>query len=364
MHGGVPAAHQVGFLLVPNFSMIAFTAAVEVLRLANHVSGREAFGWKVYSPDGKPVRASNGIEVGAIGAYADVAPLPEIVVCAGLGVERMDHTALIARLRKLASRGVSLGALCSAQYVLAKAGLLDGYRCAVHWENHAAFVEEFPQIAVTQELYEFDRNRFTCAGGTAAIDMMLVLVSARMGERVAAQVTDELIHHRMREAREGQRMALRARIGVAHPKMVEVVAAMEQHLEDPISCADLARLAKLSPRQLERLFKRYLRESPSRYYLGLRLDRARHLLKQTTMSILSVGLACGFVSASHFSKCYAEHFGRTPTEERRSREGGVKGLVAAPRAREIAETVIASEAKQSRSRGRAPWIASSLRSSQ
>jgi transcriptional regulator GlxA family with amidase domain len=319
----------VGFLMVPSFTMISFASAIDALRLANYVTGKPLFSWKLYSPGGRPVAASNGIAVAVDGAYADLGFTPRVIVCAGLGVERQEIGPLVARLRKLAFYGATLGAICGGSYVLARAGLLNGYRCAVHWENSASFAEDFPDVTVTQELYEFDRNRFTAAGGTAALDMMLALIAARHGAEIAAHITDELIHHRMREPNERQRMELRARLGVAHPKLIAVVGEMEKRLEHPASCAELARTVKLSPRQLERLFQRYLATTPTRYYLGLRLARARHFLRQTSMPILSVGLACGFVSASHFSKCYSEHFGQTPTEERRGRRAPAVGALAA-----------------------------------
>jgi len=308
--------HTIGFLLVPEFSMIAFTSSLEPLRLANRVSGKNLFAWRIYSQDGAPVKASNGLRIEVNGAFGDVGPMPEIIVCAGVDVHKQDHALLIGRLRRLSFYGVSIGAVCTGTYVLAKAGLLDGYRCTIHWENYNAFREEFPDIEVTQELFEMDRNRFTCAGGTAAIDMMLSLIAEKKGTDIAALVTDELIHHRMREANERQRMELRARLGVANAKILSVAELMERNLEEPLSCSALAKKAGLSPRQLERLFRKYVGETPTRYYLGLRLERARQLLLQTSMPILAVGLACGFVSASHFSSSYSQFFGKTPSEER------------------------------------------------
>jgi AraC family transcriptional regulator, glycine betaine-responsive activator len=314
---GADSVHTFGFLMVPDFSMIAFTSAIEPLRLANRCSGRTLYGWRVFSPDGGPVTASNGVSITADGAYADVGPMPAVVVCSGLDVQRFDHRDLIAKLRTLAFYGVTIGAVCTGTYVLAKAGLLSGRKCTIHWENHDSFSEEFSDIAVTQELFEIDRNRFTCAGGTAAIDMMLSIITRQKGSEIAAQVTDQLIHHRMRDSHERQRMELRARLGVAHPKLLAVVSEMEKSLETPLSCSELAHDVGLSTRQLERLFRKYIGEAPTKYYLGLRLNRARFLLRQTSMPILTIGLACGFVSASHFSKCYSEHFGRTPSQERR-----------------------------------------------
>jgi transcriptional regulator GlxA family with amidase domain len=312
------SVHTFGFLMVPDFSMIAFTSAIEPLRLANRCCGRAIYGWRIFSPDGQPVAASNGVAIAANGSYADVGPMPAVVVCSGIDVQRFDHRELIAKLRTLAFYGVSIGAVCTGTYVLAKAGLLAGRKCTIHWENYDSFREEFADIEVTQELFEVDRNRFTCAGGTAAIDMMLSMIAKQKGPEIAAQVTDILIHHRIRDAHERQRMELRSRLGVAHPKLLAVVSEMEKSLETPLSCAELAEEVGLSTRQLERLFRRYIGEAPTKYYLGLRLKRARYLLRQTSMPILTIGLACGFISASHFSKCYSEHFGRTPSQERRT----------------------------------------------
>ena len=311
------AESTLAFMMVPCFSMIAFASAVEPLRLANRALGRPVYRWRVLSADGQAVEASNGIKLPADGTYEDTAGISAAVVCAGVDVQTFETRDLIARLRALSSRGVPLGAVCTGPYVLARAGLLDGHRCTIHWENFDSFREEFPDLSVTEELFEVDRTRFTCAGGTAAIDMMLSVIARQRGQEVASSVTDQLIHHRMRDAHERQRMELRARLGVAHPKLIQVVGEMERCIEQPLSCADLADGVGLSTRQLERLFRKYLGQAPTRYYLGLRLDRARHLLLQTSMPILSIGLACGFVSASHFSKCYSEHFSRTPSQERR-----------------------------------------------
>lgn len=311
------ALHRIGFFLVPDFSFIAFSSAVEPLRLANKVANSELYGWKCYSFDGEPVAASNGVVVQVDGSYADVEVLPTVIVCGGWDIHTQHNPKLVSQLRRLSSHGASLGAVCTGSRVLAKAGLLDGYRCTIHWENIDGFAEEFPDIDVTDELFEIDRNRFTCAGGTAALDMMLYIIAQQYGHDTAALTADLLIHHRIRDGHEHQRMALRSRLGVSHPKLLAVISHMEETLEEPVSCAQLARNVGLSTRQLERLFRKYLNYAPTRYYLELRLSRSRFLLLQTSMPILDVALACGFVSASHFSKCYREYFNRTPSEERR-----------------------------------------------
>ncbi|MEL6374648.1 MAG: GlxA family transcriptional regulator [Pseudomonadota bacterium] len=310
--------HVVGFALTPEFSMVAFTSALEPLRLANRVSGQELYAWRLYSANGEPVQASNGVALSVDGTFADIGPMAEFYVCTGIDVQAGGHEKLIPKLRKLTLYGGAIGALCTGTYVLAKAGLLDGMRCSIHWENFESFREQFPDIDVTQDLYVIDANRYTCAGGTAAIDMMLALIARRHRSEIANLVVDELIYHRIRDAHEHQRMGLRARLGISHPKLIAVISEMEKQLEEPLSCVELARHAGLSARQLERLFQKYIGERPTRYYLQLRLTRARYLLLQTSMPILSIGLACGFVSASHFSKCYSEYFGRTPSDERKT----------------------------------------------
>jgi transcriptional regulator GlxA family with amidase domain len=296
--------------------MIAFTAAVETLRLANRTSGRSLYQWNLFSIDGGPVRASNGIELHPEGVLDAASRFDTVVVCSGTEVQRFQDRSLVSWLRRMARGGADIGALCTGSHILARAGLLDGYRCTIHWENLAGFIEEFPDIEVSGELFEIDRNRFTCSGGTAAIDLMLNVIASQHGHELAAGVADQFLHERIRDHHDHQRMSLPARLGVRHPKLLKVIEMMEQYLEEPLTRTGLAENAGLSTRQLERLFRKYLNRSPARYYLELRLNKARLLLQQTNMSIIDVALACGFVSASHFSKCYRDSFGRTPRKER------------------------------------------------
>lgn len=310
------AVTRLGLVLVPDFSMIAFTSAIEPLRLANRSLGRAHYEWQVLSDDGQPVKASNGVSVAVDGSIATAKDLHLVLVCAGVDVETLDHAALIKHLRRLSLFGTGLGAVCTGTFVLAKGGLLDGYQCTIHWENHAGLVAEFPNLDVTQELFEIDRGRLTCAGGTAAIDMMLSMVMRDHGIETAMSVTDQLIHHRMRDATERQRLGPRTARGVSHPRLLTVIQRMEETIEAPLSCVALAKEVSISVRQLERLFMRSFSMSPTRYYLGLRLEHARRLLRQTNMPVISVALACGFVSASHFSKSYHAHFGCAPSGDR------------------------------------------------
>ena len=309
--------HRIAFFLAPSFSFVAFSSAVEPLRLANRVSNNNLYGWACFSSDGGPVSASNGVSINVDGAFEDCQGYPIVIVCGGAEIHDQMDPKMISRLRRLSSHGATLGAICTGSRILAEAGLLDGYKCTIHWENLSGFGEEFPEIEATDDLFEIDRNRFTSAGGTAALDMILHLIAMHYGHDTAALTADQLIHHRIRDGHERQRMALRTRLNVSHPKLLAVISYMEETLEEPVSCSELAASVSLSTRQLERLFRKYLHHAPTRYYLELRLSRARFLLLQTSLTVLDVALACGFVSASHFSKCYREYFDRTPSEERR-----------------------------------------------
>lgn len=308
-----------GFLLVPNFSMIAFSAALEPLRMANMLSGTELYQWLVISQDGQPVTASNNLSFAPHHAMTEIAGLQTLFVCGGIHVDRTGDKPLLAWLRRLAHQRVSLGALCTGSYILARAGLLNGYRCTIHWQNIAGLQENFPRLIISSELFEIDRDRYTCSGGVAPLDMMLQLIRKQHGQALAGAISEEFICERIRDRHDRQRIPLRMRLGTSQPKLIEAVSLMEANLEEPMSPDELAKHVGLSRRQLERLFQKYLNCVPTRYYLELRLARARQLLLQTSMSIVDVAFACGFVSAPHFSKCYRDFFGIPPRDERRLR---------------------------------------------
>jgi transcriptional regulator GlxA family with amidase domain len=305
-------------MLTEQFSMIAFTAALEPLRLANRATGRRLYEWHLYSADGVSAEASNGVGVNVERSFRDAPNMDAVVVCAGVDVQFIDHRDLISVVRRLTKSGASPGAVCTGTYVLAKAGLLDGYRCTIHWENRPGIRADFPDLDIGEELFEIDRDRFTCAGGVAAADMMLSLIKRDHGEAVSSAVTDQLIHHRIREASERQRMDMRTRLGVAHPKLLSVISLMERSIEQPLTIEQCARSVALSPRQLERLFVKHLGSSPNGHYVKIRLNHACQLLRQTRMPILDVAVAAGFSSASYFSQSYLDHFGHSPTSERRA----------------------------------------------
>jgi transcriptional regulator GlxA family with amidase domain len=306
-----------GFLTLRQFSMIAFINAIEPLRMANYLAEQSIYRWSVYTLDGRPVPASNGLTVAPTGPV-DESALPDILfVCGGVDVQHVVDDALIHALRRLARRRIVLGALCTGAYALARAGLLDGYRCAIHWENLSALRESFPQTVFTPDLFVVDRDRCTCTGGIAPLDLMLHLITPRIGRTLAAGISDQFILERVRDASYPQRIPLANRLGGYHKSLTQAAALMEANVEEPLSLDELARMSGVSQRQLQRLFRRSLGLTPAQYYLNLRLRRARELLLQTDMPIMSITVACGFRSPAHFSKSYRAVFGNSPSRQRR-----------------------------------------------
>lgn len=315
-------ALRYGFLLLPRYSMIALSSMLEPLRMANQISGRRLYDWTMLTADGRPVAASNGMQL-TPDADVDGAGQPDMIcVCGGLDVRLAGDRKLLNWLVRQSRQDVILAGICTGSYVLARAGLLDGYRATIHWEHIAGLREEFPSIASTDELFVMDRDRYTCSGGIAPLDMILTIISQQHGIELAADISEEFIHDRIRTTNDQQRNPLKLRIGLGHSKLVEAVRLMEANIEEPISPDELARYVNISRRQLERLFKKYLNCVPSRYYLKLRLIRARQLMLQTDMSVTAIGMSCGFSSTPHFSKCYRALYGRSPSWERRVPETG------------------------------------------
>lgn len=306
-----------GFLALPGFSLIAYAAAIDTLRLANRIAGQELYSWETLTPRDELVRSSSGLEVKPDRIAENTHTYDTVFICGGVRITDTWTDALGKWLQMLDRKGTSLGSLCTGTYILARAGLLKGYRCTIHWENIASLREEYPSLNLTDDIYEIDRNRYTCAGGTTPIDMMHHLVALEYGHSLAAAITEEFLVDHVRSMTDRQRIPLRQQIGTSQPKLTEAVMLMEANIEDPLTPDELSSLVKISRRQLERLFRAYLDCTPTQYYLGLRLRNARRLLLQTEKTIIDISLVCGFSSAPHFSKCYRDLFGLPPRDERR-----------------------------------------------
>ncbi len=315
--------HSIGFLLLPNFSMLAFVSAVEPLRVANRLGGGNLYRWEIVAAQGTSVTASNGMSLIADRSIQGPSRYAKVVVCAGFEPERHYSTRIATWLHRLDRAGLELGAMDTGAFALGWAGLLDGYRATTHWESLDSFREQFPKVDVESGLFVIDRKRFTCAGGTAALDMMLHLITLQHGHRLAAAVSEQFIHAQIRDPQDRQRMEPGRRQGITHLGLARAIALMEERLEEPVGIADLCRAAALSQRQLERMFRRNLHVTPLRYYLHLRLQRARALLQYTDLPVVEVAIASGFGSAAHFSRSYRQWAGRAPSAERLRPDPGV-----------------------------------------
>ncbi|MCP1518463.1 transcriptional regulator GlxA family with amidase domain [Pseudomonas migulae] len=284
--------------------------------MANQLTGQELYRWHTFSLGGEQVWASDGMPITPDASINNAPMLDTVIVCGGIGIQSAVTREHVAWLRAQARRSKRIGGVCTGSWALAQAGLLDGFDCSVHWEFLAAMQEAFPRVNLSSSLFTLDRDRFTSSGGTAPMDMMLHLISRDHGHELSAAISEMFVYERIRTEQDHQRVPLKHMLGTHQPKLQEIVALMEANLEEPIELDELASYVGLSRRQLERLFQKYLHSSPSRYYLKLRLIRARQLLKQTPISIVELSVVCGFVSTPHFSKCYRECFGIPPSDER------------------------------------------------
>jgi transcriptional regulator GlxA family with amidase domain len=308
---------RLGLLLFPQFSLMAFSAALEPLRSANRLLGHDYYQWVILSPDGDAVVASNGISIAAQAAFGAIEGIDMLLVCIGLDpLQVKGYPGLRGRLRELASRGCQVGGVSGGPFLLAEAGLLDGRNCTVHWEYSDFFAARYPRARLQQDVFVVDRGIFTCSGGTAALDMMLHFIREHHGHELALSVAEQFIHPRIREQGDRQRMAVHTRYRITSPKLAEVIELMEHSRADPPGLADIAARVSLSARQVERLFQRHLKQSPSEFYLALRLARARTLLRDTSQAVRAIAAECGFKSTSHFSSSYRRAYGRRPTDER------------------------------------------------
>ena len=306
------------FVLMEHFTLLSFSSALDALRIANRMSGKKLYDWTFIGESEEFVSCSAGTKFKLDNPLIELHRDDTILLCGGTAIQASTTKKLIGWLRREARRGLVIGGLCTAAYPMAKAGLLEEKKATIHWENQDSFAEEFLEVELTKTVFVCDGNRYTTAGGTSSIDLLLKIIADDHGEELANAVADQMIYSSIRTDQDTQRLSVPTRIGVRHPKLSKVIQMMEINIEEPISPSVLAKDVGMSTRQLERLFRRYLDRSPKRYYMELRLQKARNLLMQTDMSVINVALACGFASPSHFSKCYRAHYDTTPYRERGS----------------------------------------------
>ncbi len=315
----------VAFLLIREFSMLSVVSAVEPLRAANRLLGREAYAWRFYSADGEAIPASNAMTVNVAGGLGDItaeaAEIDYLFVCAGLDHDPPGRQRLHAALHGCARSGLVLGSLSSGTFILARAGLLEGYRATIHWEFQPAFAETFPELDCSPGLYVIDRDRWTGSGGIAGMDMMLELIGRDHGPALSRGIANQFQIDRIRNAAIHQRPGELERLETLPAPLQSAVQLMLANIETPLGMEEIARESGLRLRRMERMFRSHLNASPAQFYRGLRLEKARELLLYTNLSTLEIGVLTGFSSSSHFAMAYQRHYGMRPTDARRPAHG-------------------------------------------
>ena len=309
---GRPEPLDVAFVLLPKFTMLAFSSAIEPLRMANQLTQQVLFRWQVLSEDGAPVACSNGVPIMVDGAWTQAKPEGLVLVCSGVEPEGKASAALSDWLRALWRRGRVVGGLCTGAYALAQAGILKGRRFTMHWDNIAAFAENHGDLLPARQVFCIDDRVMTCAGGVAAADLMLKLINDRFGSALGQEVMNMCLLTQRRQEADLQTTSLAARLGTRHDKLLQAAAYLEAHIEEDFDLDACAAHLSLSRRQIERLFNRYLGITPVRYMNDLRLARGRALLAETDMKVTDVAVACGYASTSHFSKSFRKKYGVSP----------------------------------------------------
>ena len=306
---------KIGILIIDGYPIIPFSCVVDSLRAANRLSQCALFEWEYYAADSNPVAASCGIVI-PTRLLSEASDLETLFIVAPNTAQNFDDAGTLKKLKALDRQKVNLGSASSGSFLLARAGLLDDCRCTIHWENIPVFKELYPQLDVAFTLYEIGERRFTCSGGTAALDMMLKLIENQYGRQLAQDISQQFQHDRIRTEIDSQQMADRMDLAMSAPKLIDVINLMESNIEVTLSLPSIAEQCNLSLRQIERLFHKYRSVTPSQYYLSLRLMHAKQLLLNTNRSVIDVSIATGFETQSYFTACYRKFYGSSPRNHR------------------------------------------------
>ena len=305
-----------GLVLFPNFPMMAFSALVEPLRAANILAGRDVYDWHIVGRDTQPVASSSGLGISPHRLISENPVFDRVVICSGGDADRVQADDEIAWIRRLLSRGANVGAVADGAFVLARAGLLDGFRCTLHWTSQPAFAEAFPNVFLERSLFVIDRTRFTALGGIGALDMQLALIAQDIDAGLAHAVADWFAHSILRSPAERQPMPLNLRTGIRDRLVLNAVADMEAHMEEPLNIADIAARQGVSSDTLERAFQTELGTTPGRYQRRLRLRLGRALLEHSEMQIRDIAQACGYGDQAAFSRAFRAEYGLSPIRTR------------------------------------------------
>ena len=319
---------KVGIVLIDGFSLMAYASAMEPMRAANLLSKEPLYSIRNLPVSGANSRSSSGAQIKADAYLGEQVDFDLLLIVAGKEAGTYRNAQLENWLRLLASRGVLIGGVSGGPLVLAHSGVMDGYRMTIHWDHVDTLTQISPRLVVERSLYVLDRNRLTCGGGMAALDMMLALIRYQQGPEIALRVSDWFLHTDMREGESAQRSGLAQRYNTNNEHLLKALEAMENHIADPLELPQLAALADLGSRQLNRLFTKYLQSSAVHFYRNLRLKKSQYLLAGTSLSVHDVALATGFANGAHLSKSFSDCFGLPPNRYREiaRQRGSVLGL--------------------------------------
>ncbi|WP_158090295.1 GlxA family transcriptional regulator [Kiloniella majae] len=304
------------FLLLPNYSLLALSSAVEVLRAANRLSRSEIYSWQLVSADGGSYPSSGGLALSTETLDRPITDITHLVICGGDGSDSLRDTKTLSFVREHARRAKLSGAISDGSYLAARTGIFDGYKSTIHWQCYDGYVEQNPDLEITRQIYEIDRDRFSCAGGNAAFDLFLQLVERDYGRHLSLEIAENFVHSDIRPQVSPQRLNPSFKFAASSPRLSGIIEHMEQNLETPLSLPELAKLVDITARQMDRIFQQYVGESPSKFYIDLRVRRAAHLLRQTNLAISEIAVACGFASSSHLAKHFQRIWRMSPREYR------------------------------------------------
>ena len=308
---------RIGFLLIDGFALMSWAAAVEPLRAANQLAGRKLYDIRNIPCEGASSTASCGAMVRAGAHVGEQVDFDILFVVAGSRSSCFSEQRVTQWLRLLSRRGVSLGGISAGPVLLARAGLMDGRRMTVHWDHALELGEQFPSLMIERARFVIDRDRLTCAGGIAALDMMHALITSRQGSAFAREVSDWFMHTDVRAEGGAQRARLVQRYGITSEPILLAVEAMENNIAEPLSLRQLAQIGGVGARQLNRLFHDRLGVSTMEFYRNLRLEKAHHLLGRSVLPITQIALATGFAGSAHFSQSFRARYGTAPSSLRR-----------------------------------------------
>ena len=316
MDQNIGKTRRSGSLVLDGFAAMSFAALTEPMRAANLLARQQIYDTVIFSAKGHPAQSSGATIVMPNTRIGQDDRLDYVFVVAGGDPMRFSDPGVTAWLPRMSRAGIPLGGVSGGPVILDRAGLMEKRRMTVHWEHATALAEVSPHLVIERSLYVIDRDRVTCAGGSAPMDLMHDLITQHHGTEFARQVSDWFMHTNIRPSGGPQRAGLLERVGSQNPIILDAVKTMEAHVAEPLPLESLAKTAGVSPRQLNRLFAEKLGRPTMRYYREVRLEKAQSLLRNSPLSLTEIALATGFANSSHFSRAYAAQFGQPPSAHR------------------------------------------------